>query len=115
MLWKSQNPEWLGGIMAVVSLDWHPRSTSGTLLNHYIICMQALERFPFLNHHINTWPVTDAAMRYLSNHRKYKNAKRKKAAGLKHAEGTSSANALEPDAAGRGEGGDDYDDVELSE
>ena len=34
--------------------------------------------YPFLKHHVNTWPVTDIIHRYLSNHRKYEIAKQRR-------------------------------------
>ena len=78
----------------------------------YCYITQAWGAFPFLKHHVNTWPVTDIIHHYLSNHRKYMNTKQKGAvAGENDVQGGAELNIL-PDTV---IGGGDFDSVVLSD
>lgn len=95
-----------------------PAFTSQKLNGALLLITKARESFPFLKHYANTWPVTDAIIRYLANHRKYKKSKnaKKDKAGAGHENGDGEAPPPPGVAGGVGDGeGEDEDDVELSD
>lgn len=74
--------------------------------------MQSREKFPFLKHYVVTWPVVDIIQRYLANHRKHENAKRREA---ERAEGTNAGNTGGTAPAPADAAEDNYDDILLSD